>query len=117
MKKDLFAVSDLVTVACFYVQFAGSGTSPHGYYHAVYLTERTVRNLERKICEKQQIDPRSIVRIVRVNQNGLRIMVDDNVVRQLLEGQDMLADIIDTSGQDGTVLSADSSAVEIKLIY
>ena len=46
----------------------------------------------RKISEKSHLDPARIVRIMHVNKNGLRIMVDDDVVRELPEGQDMIVD-------------------------
>lgn len=72
----------------------------------------------RKISEKHQIDPERIVRILHVNQSGMRIMVDDDVVRELPEGQDMVADIIETPGQDNSSGSGTpGTPVEIKLTY
>ena len=69
-----------------------------------------------KISEKHHIDPARVVRILHVNENGLRIMVDDDVVRELPEGQDMIADIYETPSAfsgDGTP----GSPMEIKLAY
>ncbi|KAJ5174440.1 uncharacterized protein N7482_000317 [Penicillium canariense] len=97
-------------IACFYVRFAGIDQQPD-YYRAIYLTERTVRDLMRKISEKHQIDPTRIVRVMHVTQNGLRIMVDDDVVRELPEGQDMIADIYESPER------TPDSSVEIKLTY
>ncbi|KAJ5793062.1 uncharacterized protein N7503_009040 [Penicillium pulvis] len=107
-------------IACFYVRFSGNEHHPGDYYRAIYLTERTVRDLMKKISEKQQIDPSRIVRILHVNEAGLRIMVDDDVVRELPEGQDMVVDIYETP--DADVNHPDSpvspgSPVEIKLTY
>jgi hypothetical protein len=68
----------------------------------------------KKISEKHHIDPSRIVRILHVNQNGLRIMVDDDVVRELPEGQDMIADIYEAQGPGG---GFHGSPMEIKLTY
>lgn len=73
-----------------------------------------------KISAKQNIDPRSIARIYHMNGNGLRIMVDDDIVRELPEGQDMEVEISEALGVDGNVGGMDSDTtepLEIKLIY
>ena len=68
----------------------------------------------KKISEKHHIDPSRIVRILHVNEAGLRIMVDDDVVRELPEGQDMIADIYKSpNGDDGVP----GTPMEIKLTY
>ncbi|KAJ6115898.1 hypothetical protein N7523_006315 [Penicillium sp. IBT 18751x] len=100
-------------IACFYVRFGGSEQS-YDYYRAIYLTERTVRDLMKKISEKHHIDPSRIVRVLHVNQNGMRIMVDDDVVRELPEGQDMIADIYEA---DTSTNGIHSPSMEIKLTY
>ncbi|KAJ5390186.1 uncharacterized protein N7496_001254 [Penicillium cataractarum] len=104
-------------IACFYVRFAGTDQQPD-YYRAIYLTERTVRDLMKKISEKNHLDPSRIVRILHVNQNGLRIMVDDDVVRELPEGQDMIVDIYESPANtnEGDDWSP-GAPVEIKLTY
>ncbi|KAJ5924512.1 hypothetical protein N7466_008699 [Penicillium verhagenii] len=108
-------------IACFYVRFSGNENHPGEYYRAIYLTERTVRDLMKKISEKHEIDPSRIVRILHVNEAGLRIMVDDDVVRELPEGQDMVVDIYETpdveikQSYDSPV--SPGSPVEIKLTY
>lgn len=71
-----------------------------------------MRDLMKKISEKHHIDPQRIVRVLHVNENGLRIMVDDDVVRELPEGQDMVADIYESPG-NGTP----GPPMEIKLTY
>ncbi|KAJ5239746.1 hypothetical protein N7468_004365 [Penicillium chermesinum] len=106
--------SDLLSrvIACFYVRFQGNEQHPEDYYRAIYLTERTVRDLMKKISEKHHIDPQRIVRILHVNEDGLRIMVDDDVVRELPEGQDMVADIYESSENGNS-----GAPMEIKLTY
>ncbi len=77
-------------IACFYVLVKVSGGSPdQDYYRAVYLMERTLQDLITNIAIKCQVDATRIARTLRVNPKGLKIMVDDEVVRELPEGQDM----------------------------
>ncbi|KAL4924296.1 grainyhead-like protein [Aspergillus undulatus] len=101
-------------IACFYVRFPKHDQHEDDYYRAVYLTERTVRDLMEKISMKQRIDPQRIMRVLLVKENGLRIMVDDDVVRELPDGQDMVAEISEAQTFD----AADTpSPVEVKLRY
>lgn len=88
------------TATCFYVRFLENGERPPDYYHAIYLVERTLWNLVKKICEKQKFDPVRVARIIHVNKGGTPIVVDDNVVRDIPEGQDMIADICEATSPD-----------------
>ncbi|CAG8353511.1 unnamed protein product [Penicillium salamii] len=98
-------------IACFYARFSATEKFRQDYYRAIYLSERTVQNLIKQISAKQQIKPVCIVRMIHVNQNGMRILVDDDVVREIPEGQDMVVDISETPGAD------DNNAMEIILTY
>ena len=100
-------------IACFYFRFSGNDQQTD-YYRAIYLTERTVWDLMKKISEKHHIDPSRIVCVMHVNQNGLRITVDDGVVRELPEGQDMVADIYEAPVSGGDI---PGTPMEIKLMY
>ncbi|GLA52470.1 hypothetical protein AnigIFM63604_009332 [Aspergillus niger] len=107
-------------IACFYVRFPRNDQRSDDYYRAVYLTERTVRDLMEKISMKQRIDPQRIVRVLHVKQNGLKIMVDDDVVRELPDGQDMVVEISEASSFETAAATGSgnlSSAVEVKLSY
>lgn len=73
-----------------------------------------MRDLADKISLKQQLDPQRIMRVLLVKENGLQIIVDDDVVRELPDGQDMVAEISETPTLDSTDMS---SPVEIKLRY
>lgn len=78
------------------------------------MSERTVSDLMEKISHKQNIDPSRVVRVLHIKENGLKIMVDDDVVRELPDGQDMdveLSEVSDTS--DGS----EQPPVELKLSY
>ena len=80
-------------VACFYVRQKDGGNE---YYRAVYLFQRTVHDLINCISQKFEIDPMRVTQITHVNSKGLHIVVDEDVVREVPEGQDMLVDFLPT---------------------
>ncbi|KIY02486.1 uncharacterized protein Z520_00951 [Fonsecaea multimorphosa CBS 102226] len=99
-KPDLFAVDvdssyrppverPIRPVACFYVRQKDAAKD---YYRAIYLMQRTVRDLINNIATKFQIDPQRITQVTHVNSRGLHIIVDEDVVRELPEGQDMIVE-------------------------
>lgn len=77
------------TVACFYVRQKDAAKE---YYRAVYLMQRTVKDLINSISTKFQIDPQRVTQVTHVNSRGLQIIVDEDVVRELPEGQDMMVE-------------------------
>ncbi|KAF7507297.1 hypothetical protein GJ744_010731 [Endocarpon pusillum] len=76
-------------VACFYVRRKDSKDL---YYRAVYLMQRTVKDLINAISEKFQVDPTAVTRVTHLNSKGLHIIVDEDVVRELPEEQDMIVE-------------------------
>jgi len=56
--------------------------------------------LKVKLAEKLQIDPCLISRLIWVNDKGLKVVVDDDMVQQLPEAQIMIADISELSNTD-----------------
>ncbi|EXJ67171.1 uncharacterized protein A1O5_09818 [Cladophialophora psammophila CBS 110553] len=76
-------------VACFYVRQKDAAKE---YYRAVYLMQRTVKDLINNIATKFQIDPHRVTQVTHVNSRGLHIIVDEDVVRELPEGQDMIVE-------------------------
>ena len=62
-------------------------------YRAVYLMQRTARDLVVNIANKLRMQANLIQRALYVNPKGLNIMIDDDVVRQMPEGQDMLLEV------------------------
>ena len=54
------------------------------------------------------------MRVLHIKRDGLKIMVDDDVVRELPNGQDMDVEVFETAnGND----DSKESAVELKLSY
>jgi len=124
-------------VACFYVLVKVAGKTPDDdYYRAVYLTQRTVKDLVHSIAAKCEVEPARVTRTLRVNPKGLKILVDDEVVRELPEGQDMTVEFSDiksdtlpkrewdagatddqVDGDISVVEDATSSRLEMKLSF
>lgn len=69
-----------------------------------------------KICEKRLIDPSQVTRALNVKEDGLRIMIDDDVVCQLQEGQSMIVEIKKELERDGSDAIEDVP-VELLLKY
>ena len=69
-------------------RFAGK-MADDKFYRAVYLMQRSLRDFVAGVTAKSDLDPSQIVRAVHVNQTGLNILFDDEMVRELPEGQDM----------------------------
>lgn len=85
-------------MACFYVKLKGSG--PDAYYRAIYLSNRTMEDLIGRIAAKFGIKSSDITKVTHVTHNGLTVLVDDEVVRELREGQDMLAEFASTAADE-----------------
>ncbi|KAI9046087.1 uncharacterized protein KD926_003925 [Aspergillus affinis] len=81
------------SAVCFYVRFHHDWKRQDQYHRALYLKERTVHDLTMQICRKQNMDPDSVARVLHVNPGGLKVIIDDDVVQQLPDGQDMMAEI------------------------
>lgn len=95
---------------CFFLK---PSDEPNGVFRAIYLTERTAENLKQKICEKYHVDPSKIERLLRIINDELKIIVDDDLVNELPGGQTMIVDICDIKNDivDGSCLK------EIRLKY
>ncbi|KAH8431669.1 uncharacterized protein LDX57_009324 [Aspergillus melleus] len=89
-------------VACFYILRRIDG-QVEDYYHALYLNERTLSDLLRRLSQIYQTESSNISYAIRVNAGGLRIVIDDDVVREIPQGQDMIAEC---SQDDGAARSS-----------
>lgn len=112
--------------------------SDDNLYRAIYLMSRTQKDFINAAATKCGIEPTQVVRTVRVSRKGLHVLVDDEAIREMPEGQDMTAEFseISTSGPqrhsrewdagptdiqvDGdlsTVTNIPSFGYELKLLY
>lgn len=81
-------------VACFYMLHRGKDdVSTAGYYQAVYLLQRSLKDFNRRVAKKFGIDHNNITRTVHVLQSGLEVEMDDDVVQNLNEAQDMILEV------------------------
>ena len=96
--------------ACFYVLIRIRGDTPDDdCYRAVYLMERTVKDLIASIAIKCGIQPDLIHRTIRINPKGLKIVVDNDVVQGMSEGQDMTVEFNDLDAVKSEPLSGNST--------
>lgn len=81
-------------VACFYMKPSIAGRRVEDdYYRAVYLTHRNLDSLVHAIALKCNVEPIRITSTIRVNAAGLQIKVEDDMIREMDEGQDLLAEL------------------------
>lgn len=124
-------------MACLYVQprIVGSVPEDH-YYRAVYLIQRTVKDLVNGIAMKSKIEPTKVVRTIRVTSKGLHVLVDEDAVQEIPEGQDIIAEFyalkphspirrewdsgptdVQVDGDLGALENITSAGYELRLIY
>ncbi|KAF2723487.1 hypothetical protein K431DRAFT_325539 [Polychaeton citri CBS 116435] len=85
-------------VACFFVKLLKSEEgSTTDYYRAVYLTTRSLEGLTNAIALKFNMEPTLLHRLTRVTTQGLHVLLDDESVMQLPEGQDMTAEFCEST--------------------
>lgn len=122
-------------VACFYIQHIDNSQQDKASYHrAVYLMKRSLEEFSFRIASKWGLEPSKIMRTIHVVQSGLEIEMDDDVIRELREGQDMRLEIeevfeqpqptkrewemsLDAAGGDGEDDSPSSSGYILRLKF
>ncbi|KAI5793849.1 CP2 transcription factor-domain-containing protein [Peziza echinospora] len=80
------------------------------YYRAVYLPSRSQSSITAGIAAKCGIDPATVVRTSYLNAQNLSVVVDDDFVQQMNEGQDMKVQVLEVEENE-------TRGFELKLIY
>jgi hypothetical protein len=81
-------------VACLYILLRSpEQPDKHEYYRAIYLMQRTLRDFKNSIASKWNLEPTKILRVIHVLDRGLQVEIDDDVIRELAEGQDLIMEI------------------------
>ncbi|KAF7939942.1 uncharacterized protein EAE98_000069 [Botrytis deweyae] len=81
-------------VACFYVLRRDPAQSAKLEYHrAIYLMQRSLKDFTSAIATKWNLEPTKISRTIHVLENGLQVEMDDDVIRELSEGQDFILEV------------------------
>lgn len=107
-------------MACFYLQPRVHGKAAEdNYYRAVYLLQRNLNDFVSAAAVKFGIEPQKIVHTVRINPKGIQILMDDEAIRELPEGQDMKAEFAPVDVQQNQWHSRPnaSSGYELRLVY
>lgn len=81
-------------------------------YYAVYTPARTANALTVAIATKMGLDPTSILRTTIINKRGLRLALDDEVTREMLEKQDMRVAIREIEKQTNSPRQHDNMAID-----
>jgi len=80
-------------VACFYIARQPTPAGERSYHRAVYLASRTVQDFLLRVATKWALDTTAAARALHVLEGGLEIEMDDDVIRELGEGQIMNLEI------------------------
>lgn len=81
-------------VACFYVlSHDPANPDKQQYYRAVYLAQRTLKDLVAGIAAKWNIESTRILRAIYVLPNDLEVEMDDDIVREMVGGQDVIMEV------------------------
>ena len=81
-------------VACFYIRVLKPNKgSLDDAYTAIYLSELTAFDLKKRIAVAASVDLTKVLRIIWRSRKGMNIIVDDDVVVNIPEGQNMEIDI------------------------
>lgn len=81
-------------VACFYILHQDNAQpAKRDYHRAVYLMRRSLQDFIHAIASKWNIDGSKVARVLHVLPRGLQVAVDDDVIRELAEGQDLILEI------------------------
>lgn len=87
-------------VACFYILYRDPAQAEKSsYYRAIYLTQRNLREFRDAIAAKWNLEPTRILRILHVLDRGLEVELDDDVIRELSEGQDLIMEVAQVKNQ------------------
>jgi len=110
---------------CIYILpvLPGSPTN-NKIYRAVYLAQKTQACLTAAIATKCGLDPISVLRTTMLNAQGLTVLIDDDVIQQMKEGQDMKVEVIEMEdasppewNPNVDIKHIEPRGYELKLIY
>lgn len=98
---------------CLYLQFQQHGMPQNDYHTAVYLTVLTVNELAAKISQKQNFSPDQQLRLFHVKPNNMKVILDDDSLQRIPEGQAMTAEVSEFSTDVGSM----PALVDVRLYF
>ncbi|KAJ5909021.1 hypothetical protein N7495_001703 [Penicillium taxi] len=99
---------------CIYIRFRQDDIRLDDYHTAVYLLELTVHEMIVKIAQKRHFDRDHGVNLFWVKSDGMKILVDDDVVQRIPDGQNMTAEVLEPGATNSGL---EPAAVEVKLYF
>ncbi|KAJ6115916.1 hypothetical protein N7523_006333 [Penicillium sp. IBT 18751x] len=112
------AIRPTKSAKCFYLRFQANGVQQDDYHTAVYLAEPTVLELVTKISQKQKFSRDRQVDLFHINPNGMKIILDDEVVQRIPDGQDMTAEVFELATSEEMATDGGSvSNIEVRLHF
>lgn len=101
-------------VACFYVLHRDPTQAENQqYYRALYLSQRTLQDFTQCIASKWNLEPTRILKILHVlGDRRVEVEMDDEVIRELAEGQDMIMEMTRVYSSPSTVKQEWDMAVD-----
>jgi hypothetical protein len=106
------------SATCFYVRFQEGEGRLDDFHTALFLKERTAQYLRTKISQKRNFSQDLEVDLFQVKANGLKIRIDDDVVRQIPNNQALSAEISrPLASDDSTEGKVVSGTIEVKISF
>lgn len=90
-----FSILTFPVMCCYVLPVLPGPATTSQYYRAVYLSERTRSALTTGIAVKCGLDPTTVIRVSYVSPRGMTVLIDDDFVNQMIEGQDMKVQAIE----------------------
>jgi len=64
--------------------------------------QRTLKDFTNAVASKWNLEPTKIMRALHVLDRGLEVEIDDDVIRELAEGQDLVIEIAEVRNSAGS---------------
>jgi len=80
--------------------------------------QRTLRDFVNAVANKSNVEPTKVLRVVRVSRKGLHVLLDDEAIREMSEGQDMTAEFCSIDAPASPIKSSrqwDSGANDVQV--
>ena len=58
--------------------------------------QRTLKEFTTIVASKWNIEPKNIIRTLHVLERGVEVEMDDDYIRGLAEGQDLILEVVET---------------------
>ena len=69
--------------------------------------QRTLKDFTNAIAAKWNIEPTKIIRTLHVLDRGLEVVIEDDVIQELAEGQDIIMEIAEVHNSAGSQLKGE----------